>query len=151
MNPVLRQGSDKTLQRLVEVSGVFRFQGDLDFVLRQVEDRVGAEHQLGKFHQQIVEQGGDDAFAIADINVFEKIGRVAKPFFNGVKALLEDLRNSGKNVDVADVDHRREQRLGGEEVGTLGNVRHAQPRLVYLRPQPLAHAPLDIGMADHRD
>src|SRR5205814_9996751 len=142
------KSGDESLQRVMEVDRVFRLQGDFDFVIRQIENRIRTEHELGKFYQQIVEDRGDHAFAVSDINVLEVVRRIAKHLFDRVKALLEDLRNARKNVNVANLHNRRERRLGRQERGALRHVGHAEPRAVHLIAEALAHAALNIRVTD---
>ena len=151
VNRIFWQGGDEGFKRLIEIAGVLRFQSDFDFIIRQVEHRIGAEHELRKFNQQIIEHRGDDAFAMFDVNILEEIRRVAKSLFDGVKAFLENLRDAGENVNVTNGDDGRERSVGAEQCRTVGDVGHAQPRFVQIGAEALTHALFDIRMTDDFD
>ena len=59
--------------------------------------------------QKFVHEAGDDSFTLPDIDDFEEVGRIAKSFFDGVKAFLEYFGNSRKDEDIIDFYHRGEE------------------------------------------
>lgn len=48
---ILWQGRNQGLQRSIEIVGVLGFQGDLDFIIEQIEHRIRSQHELGKFDE----------------------------------------------------------------------------------------------------
>ena len=99
----------KLCKALIKIIGVFGFEGDFDLIVRNIQHGIGTEQKLWILEQKIVHEAGDDSFTLPDIYDFEEVGRIAKSFFDGVKAFLEYFGNSRKDEDIIDFYHRGEE------------------------------------------
>jgi hypothetical protein len=72
MNGAVGKGRQKSLQRPTKILGVFRFESDLYFIRRIIQDGIRAEKKLGKPGQDIVQHRGNDPFSIGDIDILGK-------------------------------------------------------------------------------